>query len=79
MKQFLKDNLDRVLAVAAMVLVVAFLAPNHKPAKADPINVGIFADPLTGCQYITNGTGIVPRLTKNGEHICTAPGDIKEN
>lgn len=81
MKQFLKDNLDRVLGVAAMLVLTAGLILGNKPATATTVSINAFVDPLTGCQYLamSSGGALVPRLTKNGDHICNAPDTVREN
>jgi len=51
--------------------------PTYKgPITAEPEGVrilnsrNIFRDEATGCEYVSNGTGITPRLNNLGSPIC---------
>lgn len=49
--------------------------------RAQDSQIAVFSDPLTGCQYLstTSGASFVPRLDRNGSHICIAKHETREN
>lgn len=68
-----------VIAIAAAILVPFWIGMTSKPvepdadmAQASSSDLYVSTDTLTGCQYLSRGAGLTPRLRADGSHICGA-------
>jgi len=59
-----------IVGVLAAVLLGCMPAPAPKPPDHPQGGLGLSADALTGCQYLTNGHSITPRMGADGKQIC---------
>lgn len=60
-----------------LLLVLIVIVSNHFRVGFDSTDgesrsgLGLYTDAMTGCQYLSSGgSGITPRLDRDGRHIC---------
>lgn len=68
-----------IVAVAALgVILLGCTKKEGPPALSNydydrTSDMTVRTDPLTGCQYLTSGHGITPRMGADGKQICKKP------
>lgn len=77
MKDDLIPQLKQVLwTFAAIILVVTLYGvfvgadKNSTDRKDERSGMELYTDALTGCQYLSAGGGLTPRIDSDGEPVC---------
>lgn len=71
-----------IIATTGFGASVGMAVQKERQAEAGQprqMQVGMIADPQTGCQYITHGEAIFPRMDKDGHQICVKRDWRNEN
>lgn len=65
-------DLGWVVVGLLILLVVASCGNTAKEESSAFLDLYVYEDRLTGCQYlsITGGTGVTPRMAADGKQIC---------
>lgn len=61
------------LSVAGIAVASCVPNPAYDVLPPDPeerLGLLIYEDPVTGCQYVSNGHALLPRAQRDGHQVC---------
>ena len=78
LRRFLAETADLWMWFGIFVcFLILVMTTDHRPVRDDTDPPGarsgltLYTDHETGCQYLSEGSGLTPRLGPDGKQICT--------
>ena len=65
--------MKKILMILALVSLVGCGGMKDDTDPSDGVSgLGLYTDHLTGCQYLTRGRNLTPRMNAEGKQVCNS-------